>query len=222
MKYAPYSFSKLSTYKQCSRKFKYQYIDKLPVKFVETEALKKGKAIHKILEHYPIEVNTNNNYKEIANNFINSDLGKKYLNLESVREYKFGIDKQLNPCSYNDKSCLLRGFIDFICKINNELYLIDFKTGKYKDEKYQDYSQLLYYAIYFFQKEPNISKIKISYVYVEHDNLENIMELDRQYLDNYKIDLLKLINSAEYDTSFNKTKTKLCDYCNFLDFCQKD
>ena len=52
MKYAPYSASRLAVYEQCPRKFKYKYVDKIPVPFEPSLALTRGKVIHSLLEFH--------------------------------------------------------------------------------------------------------------------------------------------------------------------------
>jgi CRISPR/Cas system-associated exonuclease Cas4 (RecB family) len=90
--------------------------------------------------------------------------------------------------------------------------------GKYRDNRWQDYNQLLFYAIYFFEKY-KLEKIVISFIYVEH-NLENILELNINYLDNYKKELLLNIKTIEEDLVFCAKKSKLCDYCEFQELCE--
>lgn len=224
MKYTPYSFSRLSTHKQCARKFKYNHIDKVPVEKTDRTALLKGGAVHSIIEYYPNESSHKlaPKYQHIVDNFVRTRLGEKYLTKDSVREFNFGLKADLSVCEYSDKEALFRGSVDFICTIDNVLHLIDWKTGKYKEPSWQTYDQLVFYAIYFFQRYPNISKIKISYVYVEHVDMENDLELSREYLDVYVSDLMELINNIETDVQFLKNPSKLCDYCDFKIHCSED
>ena len=77
---------------------------------------------------------------------------------------------------------------------------------------------MLFYAIYFFEKY-KLSKIKITFIYVEHD-VENDLILEYQYLNNYKKELLQNISKIEKCENFNKNITKLCDYCAFQDKCE--
>jgi hypothetical protein len=50
-KYTPYSHSKIETWKSCPRKFKYQYIDKLPVERVPQVHFDRGKLFHLLMEY---------------------------------------------------------------------------------------------------------------------------------------------------------------------------
>ena len=228
-KFAPYSYSKISTYKSCPTKFKYQYIDRIG-KLESTPELVKGSTIHYIIENtnlseenYTDEMKQNiKDYPEtldIVKNFKESELGIKYLkdiDKEPIQEFKLGLSKELKAYSYNKES-LFNGIIDYICVKSGELYLVDFKSGKFRDNRYQDYNQLLFYAIYFFEKY-GVQNINISFVYVEH-NLENDLELDIKYLDNYKRELLSSIKTIEEDSEFLQNKTRLCDYCGFNELC---
>ena len=223
MKYSPYSFSKLSTHNQCNRKFKYTYIEKAPKSEKDMTPLLKGGAVHSILEHYPNKSphKLAEKYQHIANKFLETDIAKEIFFGDSVREYDFGLTKDLKPTKYNDKEALFRGSIDYIFT-TDKLNLIDFKTGKAKEQKWQSFDQLMFYAIYFFQKYPNINEINISYVYVEHENYHNSIILERQYLKNYISQLLTLIKNVETDTEFKKNESKLCDWCEFKEYCTKD
>lgn len=117
MKYTPYSFSKLNTHKQCGRRFKYQYIDKIPQEDTDRTPLIKGGAIHSILEKYP-EPSTHKmaeKYQDIADRFIVSTIGQKYMTNNSVREHSFGLTSSFKPTTYSDKEAIFRGHIDYIC-----------------------------------------------------------------------------------------------------------
>lgn len=221
MKFSPYSYSKISTYQSCPKKFKFKYIDKIKVPFVYNEALIKGGCLHHILEHHP-EISTHKHqekYQHIADEFINSRDGAILLSQESIREMSIGLTTDLEPCSYSDKSALFRGYVDYFTVNNAILHIVDYKSGRLKDIKFQSFDQNMYYAIYFFQKYTKLNKIKITYQYIEHENADNSIVLDRMYLDNYKTQLLENINSIETDSVFNKCKTALCNYCDFQDIC---
>jgi CRISPR/Cas system-associated exonuclease Cas4 (RecB family) len=209
---------------KCNRKFKYRYLDKAPKGKSDLTALLKGGAIHSILEKYP-SPSTHKiapRYQHVVDNFVCTNLGAKYLNLESIREYNFGLTTDLEPTTYGDKLALFKGSIDYICTFDNILNLVDWKSGKFKDLRWQEFDQLMFYAIYFFKTYPKIDTIKISYVYVEHNESENDITLERKYLSNYIKQLMKLIENAENDVEFKKNPTKLCDWCDYKEHCAND
>ena len=223
LQFAPYSFSAMNTYVQCPKKYKYSRIDKIDPGPRDMTALLKGGAIHDILEKYP-EKSTYKlapKYQGIADKFIESDLGQKYLGTEAVQELKFGLTKDLKECSFNDKSALFRGAVDYLAVIDGVLNICDWKTGKYRDEGYQDYNQLIFYAVYFFLKYPEVDKIRISFIYIEHE-LENAVILIRDNLKTYLKELLGIIQNIEADQEFQKKPSRLCDWCEFQKHCNSD
>lgn len=223
MKYAPYSFSAMSTYAQCPRKYKYLKIDKIDPGPRDMTALLKGGAVHDILEKYPIE-STHKlapKYQSIADKFIQSRLGELYLKENSIREFKFSLDNKLEFRSFNDKNSMFRGAIDHITIIDNKLHIIDWKTGKYREQQYQDYTQLIYYAVILFIKYQNVDEITISFVYVEH-LLENKLVIKREYFHNHLRELVTSIHNIETDQTFEKKPSRLCDWCEFQVHCSKD
>jgi len=191
---------------------------------MDITALLKGGAVHSIIEHYPEPARHKlaPQYQHIVDKFVRTHLGEKYLTQDSIREFDFGLTEELTPTKYSDKEALFRGSIDFITTIDDTLHLVDWKSGKYKDPKWQEYDQLMFYGIYFFQRYPNIDKIKIAYVYVEHEDMENDIILERQYLDNYVSQLMELINNVEKDEIYAKNPTRLCDWCDFKTHCSQD
>jgi len=185
--------------------------------------LLKGVAIHSILENLPNKSTHKlaHKYQYIVDSFMESPLGTKYLSIDNSREFRFGLTKDLKPTEYKDKNAMFRGAIDLIGMDNDILYLCDWKSGKYKDQKYQNYDQLMFYAIYFFVKYPKVSNISISYVYVEH-NIENSLLLSRDNLDVYVSQLSNQIISSETDVLFAKSYSKLCDWCPYKEHCDND
>ncbi len=205
---------------QCPRKFKYSYIDKLPRKNTDKTALYKGLALHNILEKYP-EVGTHKlttKYQYIIDKFLKSKY-IHYLKRQSVKELGIGLSDTLEPMSYSKKA-MFRGYIDYFTIIDGVMHILDYKSGKLKEHKYQDFTQLMYYAIYMFKKYTKLDTIKLSYVYIEHD-VDNSITLKRKYLHNYTKDLLTTIKEVEI-SEYNKTKTLLCKFCDYQDFCSKN
>jgi len=221
LKFAPYSFSKISTFVGCPRKFKYRYIDKLPQEPRDMTALLKGSCVHSMLEKYP-EPSTSklvSEYQYILDEFLKTKY-KKYLEIPAKKEESFGLTNKLEQCTYKDKNAMLRGFIDYYTILDDKMVIIDWKTGRVKEPRYVDFTQLMYYAIYMFKKYSKINKIEVMYLYVEHD-YDNSMVLERKYLDNYCRDLLTNIKNIE-TSDYPKKSQVLCDYCEYQNFCNSD
>lgn len=248
--YKPYSHSKINNYKQCPRKFKYNYIDKLPKEWKYTIPLERGSLIHLIFEHSRDlkKIQAEKEFKEIMerkvldkeaikgcfqvyDNFIQSKAGKQLLSKKKLfNEMPLGLDYNLNIMEYNPddkelkKELFLRGYIDSAVvaegKTSDTLIVIDWKTGKSKTQEDQDWSQLLWYAIGLFSKMP-FNKIIMCYAYVEHDKL-NLKTVHRDEIDKYKQALWDTVDIIENDTEFNKNETYLCDWCDHRHYCAQD
>lgn len=224
LSYAPYSFSKLDVYSLCPRKFLFKYIRKIKGKQKDMTPLLKGGAVHSILEKHP-ERSTHKlapKWQHIADDFIRTHLGLKYLGESSIREFSFGLTADMNPTEYSDKKAIFRGSIDYICIVDGVLHLIDWKTGKIKEQKWQNFDQLMFYAVYFFNRYPDVEEIKISFVYVEHENYENFINLSRDFLGNYTHQLLQQIKDVETDRTMKKKPGPLCPYCDYLELCKPE
>jgi len=218
-----------------------RYIDEIKV-VSSNIALEKGTYIHLVLENYKYLKNTNfskypefnfelsnkddiDNYHQIINNFINSKLGHYYLeDIEVIgEELEFGLDLKLLPIDYDNPNTILRGKIDKIIKKNNEYIIVDWKTGKVPDQLYHDNSQGILYALWFFRQFKDINEVKMSFVYIEH-NQEYKHIFKREYLQNYAKMFSNKIIAIEKCENFTKNETKLCEYCDYRkqNFCYTD
>lgn len=234
IKFAPYSFSKISSFEGCPQKFKFQYIDKLKPNIEDNYHLIKGRNIHKFFElmgnsekfqehalKHPEEIQTVKSiFKDIKNpnHTLNPFLQAITNDHNTKKEFKIGFDYSMNPCAYSAKNCLFRGIIDLVCIVDNTLNLVDYKTGKAKEFSYQDTRQLMFYGLWFFKYRPHIEKIKINYVYVEH-NQNNSIVLERKYVSDYESQLRNSITQIESATEFHK-KTTFCKFCQYRDVCK--
>jgi len=245
MKYSPYSASSLAVFQQCPRKFKYAKIDKIPVEFQKTEALLRGSGVHYLLEHNekPLKEKVNGLWKteeEITKELIKQSVSI-YKDFQNCEYYDFFFNKcktlarelpvalkiengKLVPCEFLDKNAIYRGYIDavFVDEETDMVYIVDWKTGKDKSEGTykQSPDQLIYYAAWYFNKFP-VDKVTLMYVFVEHcTKLDYVLE--RENLDRYTKMLLTNILKVEKETEFPKVDSALCQYCDFLEICQKD
>ena len=210
-----YSYSKLNTYLQCPRKYKYHYLDK--VKAGTFDWLVKGKDIHKELEDF----RSPEDLKGLSNCTKNFILGFNFQSVlfgKTLREYKFYLDKDFKPLR-DPEQAFYGGVIDLVYTSSTGLVLVDYKTGKYKDLKYQDFWQLMSYALFFFNHK-TVEKITLRYLYVEHLQ-ENTLTVTRESIPAIQEWILGTVRCIEDDQEFKPKTSILCDYCQYKNICEK-
>ena len=240
LKYAPYSFSKIQYFKNCPKKFYYQYVLKVKTESTETKPLAKGRFIHLLLEHQDLKkVIQSKDFKRIPKHLIPKEDIKEYYQIykefTKSKEYKWykgkkniytefpiGMNYDMDMTTYSDSEVFFRGYIDQVSADTERdvLLILDWKTGKYKEPENQDYSQLLYYGIALFDKLP-FDKIFLGFMYVEHNKMNHKI-LHRKDVTRYKAALHTTIDKIETCKDFIKEESKLCEYCPFFEMCQAD
>lgn len=231
MKYSPYSFSKIEAYASCPNKFKLNYIGNIKVPS-ENIALEKGGYIHQIIEDFLNDLPWDSDFefklatkeqqeefKKIADSAIATDYYKTLKKLcmaSDVFEVErgFSLTHAFLPRDYDDENKLLHGFIDLYAIKGIGALVLDHKTGKKKEERWQSYDQTMLYAMWIMKKYPQVQSVKCVYSYVEHDyrNVKVFTRDELQYIENkYRTKIEKIEN----DTKFEKNVTKLCNWCDF-------
>lgn len=209
------SVSKISSFNSCHYKYKLQYIDKVPQEI--PECFSRGSRIHKALEHLE------DTDSPEALKFSESPLGVKYRDviLTGSKEHRIGLkvsDGKVVPCEFSDKDCFFHGIIDVL----SEGFLLDYKTGKAKRFSEQDWTQLMFYSVWYFLMYPERDSVVLSYLYVEH-SAENSVTMKRSFLEPVISKLLnKVLEIRDYEnnpTDEHRT-TVLCDYCTVRKNCK--
>jgi putative RecB family exonuclease len=228
MKFSPYSYSKIDSFKHCPHKFKLSYIDKIKV-FTTNEALEKGSRVHQIIElwvpnqkelpafnYVLLSEEKQQEAENIALKFIQSEMGQSYLLHPGAigHEIHMGLDTKLSPSNYHNPNTMLRGKIDFLIKDGRTLIVVDWKTGKVKSQEYQTNDQVMLYSIWAFNMFSDIDTVIADYVYVEHNEI-NTFRFERQYYKNYTRSYANHIKAIETETVFPKSVGRLCDWCDY-------
>jgi len=236
-KYTPYSYSKISTFKNCPYRFKLQYIDKIKTKFNKTPALEKGSFLHYGIEHYlkgnlKDEINKYNFEVSGKDDIINYKKQlKQILKGENVQIYKsfnknnvyieegFGLywkninDKWQFELGKYSKQSTIYGYIDlmiyddFLERVN----IIDHKSGKFRKD--QDELQLKIYAIVGFLKFPDVNDVYVQFDFLEHNKSINF-KFERKDFDKISYEVIQKIIEVENEENFNKKDT-FCNWCPY-------
>ena len=159
-----WSYSSLSLYQQCPKKYYHLKVAK-DIKEPLSEAITFGNTIHKIAEEYvgkgiPIP----EKYKEIepALEAIRNMEGEK------LCENKLGLTADLEPCGFFDKKVWWRGIADIIILQGDRALTIDYKTGK--KSQYADLKQLEVLSLAIFKHFPQVKKVKAGLMFLFADD----------------------------------------------------
>ena len=159
----PWSYSSLSAFESCQRRFYLTRIAKV-VTEKQTQATIWVNLVHKALEDAVAGT------KALAPNFtqyqplvdkLRAVPGKRYT------EGKFGLTNSFKPTSFFGKDVWFRGVIDLAIVTPKVAVVLDHKTGKVKS----DGDQLKLFAAATFAQHPYVEKVKTGYIWLAHDKL---------------------------------------------------
>lgn len=234
------SVSKTKTFLQCPAKYRLAYIEKLPKK--DWEFQKFGVFCHEVLEQFHIEwlnrpLETINNLMKECFNKTRIEWKDK-LTKESLQEsyqiltgYLSYLSKQIQEetlprftdlekhfyININDQ-IIVNGFIDRIqIDPDGVLRVVDYKTSKQKKYLQKDYFQLLTYAYAIYLGNPELKKIRASYMMLRHNfdelvveyTVDEIMKVEKSFID--YVEQIKTEKLYRPNTGF------LCNYCDYQD-----
>jgi len=232
MKYIPYSFSKISTFK-CPYRFKLRYIDK---KYIDASKLvfDIGNYFHKYLENLfrnkeefkpfmskfiteensNIVLETENKVKELKDKKFIKMLQYKARHSDLViAEGKCKLDEYLENSPLTDKQSIFKGYIDLYMIENKEGIIVDWKSGKIPNKP--DWKQTLYYSLWLIKKY-KLDKVTAFFYYVQHDEYKKKVIL-KSHIDNIGTSLISSIDAIEKETEFNQYISPLCKYCEYFE-----
>ena len=158
-KVLPWSFTSLTAYETCPRRFYLTRVAKL-VKEPQTEATLHGNEVHKALEKY---VGSGSPLPEKYANLapladkIKATPGKKLL------EYKFALDDALRPTDFFGARAWVRGVFDVAVVQEKSVVVLDYKTGKRK----LDSDQLNLFAAAAMSLWPRAATVKTGYIWLK-------------------------------------------------------
>ena len=260
--------SSINTFKQCPRKYYYQYIAKLPV--LPNVHQVRGNIAHSTLEHfYNLDVSsfTEENYilkfrESIQKLFVHqwnqyqSKLKDLHLNQDQVQFYfeetmlmlmnwtnhfieDLGACMQhkqlsiqdaflyltpLREQEYTSDNYSIRGFIDAVHHLDDEVHLIDYKTNASLEVKDSIRLQLAIYSL-LYQEKNGKPPSKVGIFFLRHKL--KLVKVDEELLDLAKreIELIHAHTSTKENiTDYPRCTGPLCKWstgqCDFYDTCK--
>lgn len=199
------SYSSISNFLQCPRKFKEVNVD---YRFKDSSFFaQKGTDIHKTIEDYikgDSAVYPLGNYEHpVIEQLRKSYHVKKPSGYVIGVEQQFAINSSYAPCDYKDPDAILRGKIDLYVLTPTVLKVIDWKSGKRRDNRLQatTYSVLTNHLL------PN-GKQEFVFDYLQNgkDPAITVTEKDKE-------NLVKLIETIQTAEEFPERPGPLCKWC---------
>ncbi len=127
------------------------------------------------------------------------------------KEFYLGIDNKI----------LLNGFIDRVQVDHDDvLHVMDYKTTK--DKRYlKDFFQLETYAYILFLDDPNLQKIRGSFMCLRHDCDLLTKEYSRNDVEYIGEKFLKYADDMEQEKIYRPNPQFLCKYCDYVENCKE-
>jgi hypothetical protein len=161
----PWSYSSLTAFETCPRRFKLTRITKEVVE-AQTEATLHGNEVHKALENH---LNGDKHLPDKYADYLPLVERVKATPGKRLVEYKFALTQSFKPTTFFAKDAWVRGVIDVGVVQPTHAIVLDWKTGKPKD----DHDQLKLFAATAFATHPFVETVKTGYVWLAHNKIDS-------------------------------------------------
>ena len=244
-----YSYSRLSTYENCPQQYKLRYVDRItPPEDEEGIEAFLGSRVHETLDKLYKELiltklnsldelityyeeqwdkNWHENVVIVKKQFTKDNYqnaGKAGIANYYKRHHPFNQSKTLAtelPVSFKIEDYTIRGVIDRLSNIEEGVYEIhDYKTSGYipSQDRLDDDRQLALYQIGIKEKFRDAKDIILKWHYLLFDK-ELISQRSDDQLEDLKKQVISLIKTIEKDSVFKPVESKLCDWCDYPQYC---
>lgn len=173
MRHIPLSYSRISDYETCPRKFHAKYISKTYPDDSNNPAFAKGNKIHKDLELCGLAIQKGqpipDNISDEARNALPM-LRSIISDFEVVLfEQQIAVDHNMRRTSWFDNSSTYqRVIVDLLAIRGTEALLVDWKSGKVRDYDDKETGQLHLSSAIVMALYRGVKRVRSVYVFVEH------------------------------------------------------
>ena len=234
------SVSKTKTFLNCKKQYKFTYIDKFPRKTWDFHLF--GTFCHRVLEIFHLAYvhgSTNPYNKEMSSAYkiavseyadkMTSDAlqdCKNIIHNYLKKIYKNGLDKIIGiekrfELNING-NIILNGAIDRI-QVDSDgvIHVADYKSTKDKKYLVNDFFQLLTYAYIMINENPNLTKVRASYIMLRHDFQYITEEFEREEILKIKDKYIDYASKILNENMFDAKPSPLCKFCDHLERCEE-
>lgn len=231
------SASAMSTYKQCPKKYYFNYIARAKRK--QWDHFDLGNLCHKTLELFHemyIRDGTSKKplnkmmqhafsiarkeYKHMADELIEE--AKHLLMIYLKRRQKFGMPNVKGveaSFEFNvDPDVIIRGFVDRLDVLDDGKFrIVDYKTTN--NVKYLKKTQLLIYGLWLKHKYPEVESFSAAYVLLRHKSKLKKYDFNIVDLERTKKEIIDCASDIRSESEWAAIPTRLCDWCDFQKIC---
>lgn len=236
-----FSYSRVDSFKQCPYKWKLHYLDGIETipDQQASNALYLGSALHK-----GIETNVGQAVKEylghyyIVTDLIINEVIKLEILIPKVKEALK--DVKIYAQEYEINTQRFKGFVDLITQNDDgTIDVFDFKYSNNVD-KYMESGQLHIYKYYLEQQGLKVNKLGFIFIpktSIRQKQIEDLYQFRKRliqtvtdaevqvievsYNPNKVIEFFNKIIDIKEETEFPKNQTKLCNWCEYQQYCEK-
>ena len=201
------SFSSINTFHTCPKQYEHRYILK-DVKNTPGEAALWGTEVHRQLEEYIVNGTPVTDPAAMRGvHFI--DQARKNAQWSEYVEYQWGLTKDFGITGFFGNECFLRGVIDFLRVVDGKALIVDWKTGKKKDNT----DQMDIFALAVFSTFPAVQKIRGVYVWLKEGEAPTMKDYLRSGLDRLKEQVLEKIEPIQMAAEVGEYPMKTSGLC---------
>jgi len=243
-----WSNTMLKSFLKCKRQFFYKYIKKLKVP--STDDINEGAIIHEVLERVFKKQQSFENSYELKNVFVKSlyeylhelnlnDIRYNYYNLLWVKKLNGFFENQIKhidsgwevfkseyQVTGDIKGLQFTGKIDKLDRINEDLLVIDYKTGSTKEanntkniEELTDFQMSIYKYLLESQGHKNIKLIFLKLFDDKDKQYEPINKLEKK--SEMLLDKIEELKNTKSFTAIKCDNLLQCNYCDYKLNCDR-
>lgn len=209
------SWSRLTTYQQCPKKFHLQFITKSFPEEEKSIHLIKGEQLHKQLEDYVIAKNGGAAMPLGFSPEVRSTLpyvDKLFTLYDQVHpEAQVAANIEWRPVEWFDKSTAWRAIWDVVGLKPATCFIGDYKSGKIYPYG-ATYGQLHLSAVIALERFPEIPEVNAAYIYIEHQKINRI-KVTREELPVVKLHFEREFDKVQKEANWDPTPNEFCKWC---------
>jgi PD-(D/E)XK nuclease superfamily len=204
-----WSYSVLSQFKTCPKQYFHEKILK-DFKQAENEHSSYGKEVHKALElrvskARPLPPNMRQ-YEPVIDKLARTT-GEKYC------EMRLALNANFQPVDFFARDVFCRAVIDLLVVANTKGILLDYKTGKVKE----DYAQLELAGAMVYKAMPELTELKLVYYWLKENKLtsKKLLPEDCHAVWSQNLPVVNRLEHAIKTNEFPARPSGLCEkYCS--------